>query len=90
MMISQNTKNWLIGSAIIFVIWFLADRYKNRVTKEDQKNNLEQFFNKIIAFDQQQKINQIEFLKHKRRINFAQQQHKSLTPDLLINPIVNR
>ena len=88
-MISQNTKNWLIGLAIIFVIWFLADRFKNRVTKEDQKNNLENFFNKIIVFDQQQKINQIQALKHKRKINFSQQ-HQSLTPDILINPVANR
>ena len=81
-MITQNITNWFTFLFFILTICFIIYRFKNRVTIEDQKNNLTNFFNNILYYEQLQKIENIQNLQNIRKNNFSQ----SRSAQLLMHP----
>ncbi len=69
-MISKNTKNWIFICFSIFIGWFIHDRYKNRVSLEDQKKHLANFYQNIIYYDNERKKEDIYRIQKERKLLF--------------------
>tara|TARA_A100001011_G_C14056777_1_gene734358 strand:- start:555 stop:851 length:297 start_codon:yes stop_codon:yes gene_type:complete len=69
-MISKNIKNWIFICFSIFIGWFIHERYKNRVSIEDQRTHLANFYQNIIYYDNERKKEDIYRIQKERKLLF--------------------